>query len=47
MKKYLLLILCFFICPLPAMGKIPAFVPERTVALVFSSNIHGELEPCG
>ncbi len=47
MKKYLLLILFFFIVPLPVMGKIPTFIPERTIALVFSSNVSGELEPCG
>jgi hypothetical protein len=28
-------------------GKTPTFVPARSVALVFSSTIHGEVEPCG
>ncbi len=47
MKKYVLLVVFFFIFPLPVLGKIPTFVPEKTIALVFSSNVYGELEPCG
>jgi hypothetical protein len=47
MKKYLLVILLVFIFPLTIWGKTPTFVPQRTIALVFTSNVHGEVEPCG
>ncbi len=47
MRKYILLILFLFIFPFPLLGKTPEFVPERTIALMFSSNVYGELEPCG
>jgi hypothetical protein len=48
MKKYFwitLLVLIFF--PVTGWGKTPTFVPQETISLVFSSNVHGELEPCG
>jgi hypothetical protein len=48
MKKYFwitLLALIFF--PVTGWGKISTFVPQETISLVFSSNVHGELEPCG
>ena len=48
MKKYLLpLLFVFLFCPASTWGKPPAFTPKRTIALVFSSNVHGEVEPCG
>ena len=42
MEKYLLVILLTFIFPATIWGKTPAFVPQETIALVFSSNVHGE-----
>jgi len=47
MKKYPWVILLAFLLPVTTWGKIPTVVPQETIALVFSSNIHGELEPCG
>jgi len=47
MKKYFLVILLSFMFPLTIWGETPTFVPERTISLVFSSNVYGELEPCG
>jgi hypothetical protein len=47
MKKYLLLILLIFFFPVTIWGKVPAFIPDQSVALVFSSTIQGEVEPCG
>jgi hypothetical protein len=47
MKKLLLGILLLLILPPSLWGKAPAFTPAKTLALVFSSNIHGEVEPCG
>ena len=47
MKKYIWVTLAVFIFPVTIWGKTPIFVPQETIALVFSSNVHGELEPCG
>lgn len=47
MKKYLLVTLLTLIFPVAIWGKTPTFVDQETIALVFSSNVHGELEPCG
>jgi len=47
MKRYLLVILLAFIFPVTIWGKTPNVVPQGTIALVFSSNVHGEIEPCG
>jgi hypothetical protein len=47
MKKLLLGILLLLILSPDLWGKTPTFIPGQTVALVFSSNIHGEVEPCG
>ena len=47
MGKFLLGILLLLIFPPPLWGKVPAFIPDRSVALVFSSTIQGEVEPCG
>lgn len=47
MKRYLWVILLALTFPVAGWGKTPAVVPERTISLVFSSNVQGELEPCG
>jgi hypothetical protein len=47
MRKFLLGISLFLMFPTYLWGKDPTFVPAQTVALVFSSNVHGEVEPCG
>jgi hypothetical protein len=47
MKRYLWAIILIFFFPGTIWGKTPTFVPESTISLVFSSNVHGELEPCG
>ena len=47
MKKYLLLTLLAFLFPAAIWAKTPTIVPQEAIALVFSSNVHGELEPCG
>jgi hypothetical protein len=47
MKKFILVILLISFFPVIIWGKAPASVPQETIALVFSSNVHGELEPCG
>jgi hypothetical protein len=47
MKKFLLGILLLLIFPPSLWGKAPTLPPGQSVALVFSSNIHGEVEPCG
>ena len=47
MRKFLLGILLLLIFPPSLWGKAPSFSPAQTIALVFSSNIHGEVEPCG
>ena len=47
MRKFLLGILPLLIFPTYLWGKTPSFIPAQSVALVFSSNVHGEVEPCG
>ena len=47
MKKFLLGIFLLLIFPPSLWGKAPSFSPAQTITLVFSSNIHGEVEPCG
>jgi len=46
MKRYLLAV---FICVLPlgAWGQPPGVKPEQMITLIFSSNVYGEIEPCG
>jgi len=46
-QKYLLAILLILVFPLPLWGHPPRFDPGRTIALVFSSRVSGEVEPCG
>ncbi len=47
MKKYVLAIFLAVMFPGAAWGEIPPSVPRESIALVFSSTVHGELEPCG
>ena len=46
-KKVLIgiLMLCFF--PSLLQGQSPSLPLEHPITLVFSSNVHGEFEPCG
>ena len=46
-RKFLLGISLFLIFPTYLWGKAPTFVPARSIALVFSSTVYGEIEPCG
>ncbi len=47
MKKFLIpVFLGMLILPLPARGEAPDFNPN-SVAVIFSSNVQGEIEPCG
>jgi hypothetical protein len=45
--KYLLATLLILVFPLSLWGQTPAFDPNRSIALVFSSSVSGEIEPCG
>ncbi|MGD0627172.1 MAG: hypothetical protein ABSB32_21020 [Thermodesulfobacteriota bacterium] len=47
MKKFLFGILLVFVFPFSLWGQGPSFDPARTTVLVFSSNVYGEVEPCG
>jgi hypothetical protein len=47
MKNLLLGILMILSFPLPLWGQPPALKPDQGLSLVFSSNIQGEVEPCG
>ena len=47
MQKYLLVMLLIFVFPLSLWGQSPVFDPNRSIALVFSSSVSGEIEPCG
>ncbi len=47
MKNLLLGILIILTFPLPLWGQPPTLKPGEGVAVVFSSNIQGEVEPCG
>jgi len=46
-RKYLLVTLLILVFPLSLWGQTPTFDPKRTIALVFSSSVYGEVEPCG
>jgi len=46
-QKFLLATLLILVFPLSLWGQIPAFDPNRSIALVFSSSVSGEVEPCG
>jgi hypothetical protein len=45
--KNLVGILLILIFPLAVWGQPAAFNYEKATALIFSSNVHGEIEPCG
>jgi hypothetical protein len=47
LKKFILGILLVSVFPFPLWGQSPSFDPGRTTVLVFSSNVYGEVEPCG
>ncbi len=47
LKKSLLGILLICVFPFSLWGQGPSFDPARTTVLVFSSNVFGEVEPCG
>lgn len=47
MQKYLLATLLLLVFPFSLWGQTPAFDPNRSIALVFSSSVSGEVEPCG
>jgi hypothetical protein len=46
MKRYLLAVL-ICVLPLAAWGQPPGVKPDQMITLVFSSNVYGEIEPCG
>jgi len=47
MKKFLIGFLLVLIPSTYLWGKAPDFIPSQSMALVFSSGSHGEVEPCG
>ena len=47
MKNLLLATLMVVTFPLPLWGQPPTLKPDQGVSLVFSSNVQGEVEPCG
>lgn len=47
LRKYILGFLLILIFPLPLWGQPHDFDPNRSPILVFSSNVYGEVEPCG
>ncbi|MGA2956695.1 MAG: hypothetical protein ABSF48_13370 [Thermodesulfobacteriota bacterium] len=47
MKNLLLGILLILTFAAPLWGQAPSLKPDQGVSLVFSSNIQGEVEPCG
>lgn len=47
MRKYLAGILLIFIFPFYVWGQPPVLNPDRCITLIFSSNVYGEVEPCG
>ena len=47
MQKYLLGVLLILIFPYSLWGQPTELDAERSIALVFSSNVYGEVEPCG
>jgi hypothetical protein len=47
MKKYLPVILLIFLSPFFIGGQSLPVESERSISLIFSSNVYGEIEPCG
>ena len=46
MKK-LLVIAILLLLPFSVWSSSPEVKPDRIVTLIFSSNVYGEIEPCG
>ena len=46
MKK-LLVFAFLFLVPFSVWSSSPEVKPERIITLIFSSNVYGEIEPCG
>jgi|WetSurMetagenome_2_1015567.scaffolds.fasta_scaffold669934_2 hypothetical protein len=46
MKKWLLIV-GIVLVPFSVWGNPPEVKPDRMVTLAFSSNVYGEIEPCG
>jgi len=47
MKNLFLGIVLILTFPVSLWGQAPTLKPDQGVSLVFSSNIQGEVEPCG
>ncbi|MBI5967149.1 MAG: hypothetical protein HY882_04735 [Deltaproteobacteria bacterium] len=47
MRKYLSSTLLILIFSFSLWAQSPALNSDQSIALVFSSNVHGEVEPCG
>jgi len=47
LQKYLLAAFLVLVFPLSLWGQTPTFDASRVIALVFSSSVSGEVEPCG
>ncbi len=47
MKSLLLAILMIIAIPLPLQGQSATGESNQTISVVFSSNLKGEVEPCG
>jgi hypothetical protein len=47
MKKCLLAIFLVFLFPLCLWGQPPDPSPEQIITIILSSNVQGEIEPCG
>ena len=47
MKKNLTIILAILFSPFFVWGQPLEVKPEQIITLVFSSNVYGEIEPCG
>ena len=46
MKKWLMTLFLVFV-PFSVWSSPPEVKPDRVVTLIFSSNVYGEIEPCG
>jgi len=47
MRKALFGLPLILLFAFPARAQPPEVKPERIITLVFSSNVYGEIEPCG
>ncbi len=46
MKKWLIIAFLVLV-PFSVWSNPPAVKPDQVITLVFSSNVYGEIEPCG